>query len=127
MYGGAFKALNERLSGSAYGSNVIIFITCGEPSDLGLYKDELDVLKRNSSYRQAKRLAFDLVGEGASTECMRVLGEFAGDAANVAERANNHSLINLIRPLLGLTGAAQPQGSAGPDPANTEWIYDLAL
>jgi uncharacterized protein YegL len=93
-YSKAFQALNERF-GSYPDMTIplIVFITDGEPSDMGLYREELDILERNSTYNKAISFGF-AIGEGAtSSECLRVLGEITRNFSRVHSIPNTVDLV----------------------------------
>ena len=70
-YGTAFAALNEKLSNRQFLSStagaytpLIIFMTDGKPSDMGLYPDELAQLKQNKWFKYSTRAGI-AIEEGA--------------------------------------------------------------
>ena len=109
-YGMAFAALNEKLSrkqflNSTAGSYtpLIIFMTDGKPSDMGLYKEELDRLKRNKWFQYSTRAGIAIEEGALSPECKRVLMEFTENEKNVYEAKNTVVLAKQIE-LVTLTG-----------------------
>lgn len=109
-FGSAFKSLNEKLSRNAFLSAsagaytpLIILLTDGKPSDIALYPEELENLKRNSWFQYATKAGI-AIEEGAMTpECKKVLLEFTGQEKMVLEAKNTHMLTKQIE-LVTLTG-----------------------
>lgn len=109
-YGTAFAALNEKLSrrqflNSTAGSYtpLIIFMTDGKPSDMGLYHEELNKLKQNKWFQYATRAGIAIEEGALSPECKRVLLEFTENENNVYEAKNTVILAKQIE-LVTLTG-----------------------
>lgn len=130
-YGAAFAALNEKLSrgqflnatAGAY-TPLIIFMTDGKPSDMGLYHEELERLKRNKWFRYSTRAGIAIEEGALSPECKHVLLEFTENDKNVYEAKNTIILAKQIE-LVTLTGVdtVTQQGSIqnakeGAAPAN---------
>ena len=94
-YGTAFAALNEKLSrkqflnatAGAY-TPLIIFMTDGKPSDMGLYKEELARLKQNKWFQYSTRAGIAIEEGALSPECKRFLMEFTENDKNVYEAKN---------------------------------------
>lgn len=109
-YRTAFAALNEKLSrkqflnatAGAY-TPLIIFMTDGKPSDMGLYKDELERLKQNKWFQYSTRAGIAIEEGALSPECKRVLMEFTENEKNVYEAKNTVILAKQIE-LVTLTG-----------------------
>lgn len=109
-YGTAFAALNEKLSrkqflnatAGAY-TPLIIFMTDGKPSDMGLYKEELERLKHNKWFQYSTRAGIAIEEGALSPECKRVLMEFTENEKNVYEAKNTVILAKQIE-LVTLTG-----------------------
>ena len=109
-YGKAFEKLNEKLTSSQFMSStagaytpLIVFMTDGKPSDLGLYREYLDQLRQNKWFRYSTRVGI-VIEEGAlSADCKRVLTEFTDNEKNVYEAKNTAVLARQIR-LVTLTG-----------------------
>lgn len=109
-YGTAFAALNEKLSrkqflnatAGAY-TPLIIFMTDGKPSDMGLYKEELERLKQNKWFQYSTRAGIAIEEGALSPECKRVLMEFTENDKNVYEAKNTVILAKQIE-LVTLTG-----------------------
>ena len=109
-YGKAFAALNEKLSkkqflNSAAGAYtpLIIFMTDGKPSDMGLYKEELEKLKQNKWFQYSTRAGIAIEEGALSPECKSVLIEFTENDKNVYEAKNTVILAKQIE-LVTLTG-----------------------
>lgn len=109
-YGTAFAALNEKLSRKQFLNStagaytpLIIFMTDGKPSDMGLYKEELERLKQNKWFRYATRAGIAIEEGALSPECKRVLMEFTENEKNVYEAKNTVILAKQIE-LVTLTG-----------------------
>jgi len=109
-YGAAFSALNEKLSRKQFLSStagaytpLIIFMTDGKPSDMGLYKEELESLKKNKWFQYSTRAGIAIEEGALSTECMHVLAEFTENEKNVYEAKNTIVLAKQIK-LVTLTG-----------------------
>ncbi len=109
-YGTAFAALNGKLSrrqflnstAGAY-TPLIIFMTDGKPSDMGLYKEELERLKQNKWFQYSTRAGIAIEEGALSPECKRVLMEFTENDKNVYEAKNTVILAKQIE-LVTLTG-----------------------
>ena len=109
-YGTAFAALNEKLSRKQFLNStagaytpLIIFMTDGKPSDMGLYHEELDKLKHNKWFQYATRAGIAIEEGALSPECKRVLFEFTENENNVYEAKNTVILAKQIE-LVTLTG-----------------------
>jgi uncharacterized protein YegL len=109
-YGTAFAALNEKMSRKQFlnataGSYtpLIIFMTDGKPSDMGLYKEELERLKKNKWFQYSTRAGIAIEEGALSPECKRVLMEFTENEKNVYEAKNTVILAKQIE-LVTLTG-----------------------
>lgn len=109
-YGTAFAALNEKLSRKQFLNStagaytpLIIFMTDGKPSDMGLYKEELDRLKHNKWFQYSTRAGIAIEEGALSPECKRVLMEFTENDKNVYEAKNTVILAKQIE-LVTLTG-----------------------
>lgn len=109
-YGTAFAALNEKLSRKQFLNStagaytpLIIFMTDGKPSDMGLYKEELDRLKHNKWFQYSTRAGIAIEEGALSPECKRVLKEFTENDSNVYEAKNTVILAKQIE-LVTLTG-----------------------
>ena len=109
-YGTAFAALNEKRStrqflsatAGAY-TPLIIFMTDGKPSDMGLYPDELAQLKQNQWFKYSTRAGIAIEEGALSPECKRVLLEFTENEDNIYEAKNTVILAKQIE-LVTLTG-----------------------
>lgn len=123
-YGSAFAALNDKLSrkqfmnaaAGAY-TPLIIFMTDGKPSDMGLYPEELDKLRRNKWFQYSTRAGIAIEEGAMSPECKAVLKEFTGNESNVYEAKNTIILARQIE-LVTLTGVdfVTQQGSLQNNP-----------
>lgn len=109
-YGTAFAALNEKLSRKQFLNStagaytpLIIFMTDGKPSDMGLYKEELERLKQNKWFQYSTRAGIAIEEGALSPECKRVLMEFTENDKNVYEAKNTVILAKQIE-LVTLTG-----------------------
>ena len=109
-YGSAFAALNEKLSRRQFMSSsagaytpLIIFMTDGKPSDMGLYPEELAKLKQNKWFRYATRAGIAIEEGALSPECKRVLLEITENEKNVYEAKNTVVLAKQIE-LVTLAG-----------------------
>lgn len=109
-YGTAFAALNEKLSRQQFLSStagaytpLIIFMTDGKPSDMGLYPEELMRLKHNKWFQYSTRVGIAIEEGALSPECKRVLLEFTENEQNVYEAKNTVVLAKQIQ-LVTLTG-----------------------
>lgn len=109
-YGTAFATLNEKLSRKQFLNStagaytpLIIFMTDGKPSDMGLYKEELDRLKHNKWFQYSTRAGIAIEEGALSPECKRVLKEFTENDSNVYEAKNTVILAKQIE-LVTLTG-----------------------
>lgn len=109
-YGTAFAALNEKLSHKQFLNStagaytpLIIFMTDGKPSDMGLYKEELERLKKNKWFQFSTRAGIAIEEGALSPECKRVLMEFTENESNVYEAKNTVVLAKQIE-LVTLTG-----------------------
>lgn len=109
-FGKAFSALNNKLSRTEFlkssaGSYtpLIILMTDGKPSDLALYKEELDNLKKNSWFQYATKAGIAIEEGALSPECRKVLLEFTSNESMVLLAANTNVLAKQIQ-LVTLTG-----------------------
>ena len=109
-YGMAFAALNEKLSQRAFLSStagaytpLIIFMTDGKPSDMGLYPEQLALLKQNKWFKHSTRAGIAIEEGALSPECKRVLLEFTENESNIYEAKNTVILAKQIE-LVTLTG-----------------------
>ena len=109
-YGTAFAALNEKLSRKQFLNStagaytpLIIFMTDGKPSDMGLYKEELERLKQNKWFQYSTRAGIAIEEGALSPDCKRVLMEFTENDKNVYEAKNTVILAKQIE-LVTLTG-----------------------
>ena len=130
-YNTAFSALNEKLSrkqflNSTAGSYtpLIIFMTDGKPSDMGIYPEELERLKQNRWVQVSTRAGIAIEEGALSPECKRALMEFTENENNVFEAKNTVILAKQIE-LVTLTGVdfVTKQGSiqtTTPDSKPTE-------
>ena len=137
VYGGtnyskAFEKLNEKLSADQFMSStagaytpLIVFMTDGKPSDMGLYRDYLDELKQNKWFRYSTRVGIAIEEGALSPECKRVLTEFTDNEKNVYEAKNTVVLARQIK-LVTLTGVdsvthqGSVQNSAPQQPAASQ-------
>lgn len=109
-YSSAFEALNNKLSrkhflnaaAGAY-TPLIIFMTDGKPSDMGLYPDALNKLKQNKWFQYATRAGIAIEEGALSPECRKVLLEITENEKNVYEAKNTVILAKQIE-LVTLTG-----------------------
>ena len=131
-YGRAFEKLNEKLSADQFMSStagaytpLIVFMTDGKPSDMGLYRDYLDELKQNKWFRYSTRVGIAIEEGALSPECKRVLTEFTDNEKNVYEAKNTVVLARQIK-LVTLTGVdsvthqGSVQNSAPQQPAASQ-------
>lgn len=109
-FGKAFAALNKKLSRNEFlkssaGSYtpLIILMTDGKPSDLALYKEELDILKQNSWFQYATKAGIAIEEGTLSPECRKVLLEFTSNESMVLLASNTNVLAKQIQ-LVTLTG-----------------------
>ena len=109
-FGAAFNALNEKLSRKAFlnaaaGSYtpLIILLTDGKPSDIGLYPEQLDNLRHNSWFQYATKAGIAIEEGALSPECKKVLLEFTGNEKMVLEAKDTNVLSKQIE-LVTLTG-----------------------
>lgn len=127
-FGKAFAALNEKLSrkqflkstAGAY-TPLIIFMTDGKPSDIGMYPQELEKLKRNKWFQYATRAGIAIEEGALSPECRKVLLEFTENENNIYEARNTMMLAKQIE-LVTLTGVdfVTRQGSVQNSAAQAE-------
>ena len=109
-YGKVFEKLNEKLSADQFMSStagaytpLIVFMTDGKPSDMGLYRETLDELKQNKWFRYSTRVGIAIEEGALSDDCKRVLTEFTDNEKNVYEAKNTAILARQIK-LVTLTG-----------------------
>lgn len=109
-YGTAFAALNEKMSSKQFlqstaGSYtpLVIFMTDGKPSDMGLYGEQLERLKHNNWFKHSTRAGIAIEEGALSPECKRVLMEFTENEKNVFEAKNTVILAKQIE-LVTLSG-----------------------
>ena len=124
-FGTAFHELNEKLSkdgflNSASGAYtpLIILLTDGKPSDIMMYHEELDILKRNKWFKYATRAGIAIEEGALSHECKKVLMEFTENENNVYEAKNTMVLAKQIQlvTLVGVDFVTQ-QGSLQNSPS----------
>ena len=127
-YGKAFEKLNEKLSADQFMNStagaytpLIVFMTDGKPSDMGLYREYLDELKRNKWFRYSTRVGIAIEDGALSEDCKRVLTEFTDNEKNVFEAKNTAVLVRQIK-LVTLTGvdSVTHQGSVQNQHAPSE-------
>lgn len=123
-FGNAFRELNEKLSrngflASSSGSYtpLIVLLTDGKPTDLMMYHEELDLLKRNKWFKYATRAGIAIEEGALSVECKKVLMEFTENEKNVYEAKNTLILAKQIQlvTLVGVDFVTQ-QGSLQNSP-----------
>ena len=132
-FGKAFSALNSKLSRNEFlkssaGSYtpLIILMTDGKPSDLALYKEELDILKKNSWFQYATKAGIAIEEGALSPECRKVLLEFTSNESMVLLAANTNVLAKQIQ-LVTLTGVdfvtqrGSIQNNSGAAPSNGQF------
>lgn len=124
-FGTAFHELNEKLSkdgflNSASGAYtpLIILLTDGKPSDIMMYHEELDILKKNKWFKYATRAGIAIEEGALSPECKKVLMEFTENENNVYEAKNTMVLAKQIQlvTLVGVDFVTQ-QGSLQNSPS----------
>ncbi|MCI8306756.1 MAG: VWA domain-containing protein [Lachnospiraceae bacterium] len=109
-FGAAFNALNEKLSrksflnaaAGAY-TPLIILLTDGKPSDIALYPEQLEKLRRNSWFQYAAKAGIAIEEGALSPECKKVLMQFTGSEKMVLEAKDTNVLSKQIE-LVTLTG-----------------------
>ena len=133
-FGKAFSALNQKLSRNEFlkssaGSYtpLIILMTDGKPSDVALYKEELNILKQNSWFQYATKAGIAIEEGALSPECRKVLLEFTSNESMVLLAANTNVLAKQIQ-LVTLTGVdfvtqrgSIQNNSAGTSPSNGQF------
>ena len=133
-FGKAFSALNKKLSRNEFlkssaGSYtpLIILMTDGKPSDLALYKEELDKLKQNSWFQYATKAGIAIEEGALSPECRRVLLEFTSNDSMVLLATNTNILAKQIN-FVTLTGVdfvtqrgSIQNNSTGASPSNVQF------
>lgn len=90
-YSKAFLALEEKLHTAAFmapedGEHIpplILFISDGEPVDVGEYPAALEALKQNRWFRKSAKYAVAVGPESRDPEVIRTLARFAGPVENV--------------------------------------------
>lgn len=109
-FSAAFRALNEKLSRKAFLSSsagsytpLIILLTDGKPSDIALYPEELNKLRRNAWFQYATKAGIAIEEGALSPECKKVLLEFTGNPNMVLEAKNTNILTKQIE-LVTMTG-----------------------
>ena len=126
-FGNAFHELNEKLSrngflNSSTGSYtpLIVLLTDGKPSDVMMYHEELDLLKRNKWFKYATKAGIAIEEGALSPECKRVLMEFTENEKNVYEAKNTMILAKQIQlvTLVGVDFVTQ-QGSLQNTPSTS--------
>ena len=133
-FGKAFSALNQKLSRNEFlkssaGSYtpLIILMTDGKPSDVALYKEELNILKQNSWFQYATKAGIAIEEGALSPECRKVLLEFTSNESMVLLAANTNVLAKQIQ-LVTLTGVdfvtqrgSIQNNSTGASPSNGQF------
>lgn len=103
-YGKAFEKLNDKLSADQFMSStagaytpLIVFMTDGKPSDMGLYRESLYELKQNKWFRYSTRVGIAIEEGALSDDCKKVLTEFTDNEKNVYEARNTVVLARQIK------------------------------
>lgn len=134
-FGNAFRELNEKLSRNEFLSSsagsytpLIVLLTDGKPTDLMMYHEELDLLKRNQWFKYATRAGIAIEEGALSSECKKVLMEFTENEKNVYEAKNTIILAKQIQlvTLVGVDFVTQ-QGSlqnVSSKPVNNQPSFD---
>lgn len=124
-FGTAFHELNEKLSKNEFLNSsagaytpLIILLTDGKPSDIMMYHEELELLKRNKWFKYATRAGIAIEEGALSPECKKVLMEFTENEKNVYEAKNTIILAKQIQlvTLVGVDFVTQ-QGSLQNSPS----------
>lgn len=124
-FGNAFHELNEKLSRNSFLNSssgsytpLIVLLTDGKPTDLMMYREELDELKRNKWFKYATRAGIAIEEGALSPECKKVLTEFTENEKNVYEAKNTIILAKQIQlvTLVGVDFVTQ-QGSLQNSPS----------
>lgn len=109
-YGAAFEQLNEKMSSkeflnSASGSYtpLVIFLTDGKPSDIGLYPEQLEKLRHNTWFNYATKVAIAIEKDAADPACRKALIAFTGNEKMVLEAKDTNILAKQIE-LVTATG-----------------------
>ena len=138
-FGKAFAELNKKLSRSAFlkssaGSYtpLIILMTDGKPSDLALYKEELDKLKMNSWFQYSTKAGIAIEEGALSPECRKVLLEFTSNESMVLLASNTNVLAKQIQlvTLIGVDFVTQrgsiQNNTAGVSPLNGQFRSNVS-
>ncbi len=131
-FGTAFHELNEKLDKNAFLSSsagsytpLIILLTDGKPSDIMMYHEELNILRRNRWFKYATRAGIAIEEGALSPECKKVLMEFTENEKNVYEAKDTIMLAKQIQlvTLVGVDFVTQ-QGSLQNTSSSTDTSYD---
>lgn len=138
-YSSAFRALNDKLTDSRFMKSsagaytpLIIFLTDGKPSDMGLYHEELDNLKKNKWFKNATRAGIAIEEGALSQDCKNVLLEFTGGNTNNVYEAKDTIILAKQINLVTLTGVefvtqqGSLQGSANHAPRKEKSVPSSA-
>ena len=109
-YGTAFEELNKKMNerqffnatAGAY-APLIIFMTDGKPTDVGIYPDELEKLKRNKWFQISTRAGIAIAEGALSEKCKEALVKFTENADNIYDAKDTALLAKQIQ-LVTLTG-----------------------
>ena len=103
-YANAFRALNEKLRREAflnpdlgeYFAPLILFVTDGEPVDVGEYPKALEGLKKNGWFKKSIKYAIAVGEEAKNEEIGNLLAQFTGIKENVRYADEGEALCSLI-------------------------------
>lgn len=103
-YGPAFRQLNAKLNGEGFMdrslgeffSPLILFVSDGEPTDVGEYPAALDALRANGWFKHAAKYAIAVGEEARTAEVIGLLSQFTGIEANVRYADEGEALCSLI-------------------------------
>jgi len=104
FYGKAFDALEEKLHKrefmnpdlGEYYSPLILFISDGEPIDIGDYPKSLERLKNNPWFKKASKYAIAVGNDARGQKVGKILSDFTGIKQNVRHVDEGAALCNLI-------------------------------
>ncbi len=102
-FGQAFAAMNEKFNDNffkgAAGSYLplIILMSDGKPTDMGLYPAELERLRKNKWFRGSTRAGIAIEEGALSPECKQVLLRFTENEKNIYEAKNTVILARQIQ------------------------------
>lgn len=109
-YGNAFEELNKKMNKEQFFQStagayapLIVFMTDGKPTDVGIYPEKLRELQANKWFQISTRAGIAIAEGASSAECKKALVEFTENPDNVFDARNAFVLARQIQ-LVTMTG-----------------------